>query len=98
MVAKKRSTMAYYKSPAGKASYKKKLAADVKRSTSPSGLAKRAELKRKRNEAIKKHGAASVKGNDVSHTKNGTVLKKSSVNRGSKTDTAGDKRARGKKK
>ena len=91
-------TMAYYKSPAGKASYKKKLASDVKRSNSKEGLAKRAELKRKRNEAKKKLGAAAIKGKDISHTKRGTTLKPKSVNRGSKTDTAGDRRARGKKK
>ena len=36
-------------------------------------------------------------GKDVSHTKNGLVLKDPSVNRGSKSDTAGDKRARGRK-
>jgi hypothetical protein len=37
-------------------------------------------------------------GKDVSHTKNGLVLKNQSVNRGSKSDSAGDRRARGKKK
>lgn len=36
-------------------------------------------------------------GMDVSHTKNGTKLQRASVNRGSKTAMAGDKRARGKK-
>jgi hypothetical protein len=35
---------------------------------------------------------------DLSHTSKGIVLKPQSVNRGSKSDTAGDKRARGKKK
>lgn len=90
--------MKYYKSAKGKASYKKKLKADVKRSTSKEGLAKRAELKRKRNEAEKKYGKAAIKNKDVSHTKNGTTLKPKSVNRGSKTDTAGDRRARGGKK
>ena len=44
-------TMKYYKSAKGKASYKKKLAEDVKRSTSKAGLKKRAELKRIRNKA-----------------------------------------------
>lgn len=34
-------------------------------------------------------------GLDVSHTKNGTRLQKASVNRGSRTAMAGDKRARG---
>jgi len=43
--------MKYYKSAKGKASYKKKLKQDVKRSTSKAGLKKRAELKRIRNKA-----------------------------------------------
>jgi hypothetical protein len=34
----------------------------------------------------------------MSHTKNGLVKKKASVNRGSKGDAPGDKRARGGKK
>jgi hypothetical protein len=37
-------------------------------------------------------------GKDLSHTSKGIVSKPQSVNRGSKSDTAGDKRARGKKK
>ena len=37
-------------------------------------------------------------GLDMSHTKNGIVKKKASVNRGSKKDAPGDVRARGKKK
>lgn len=39
----------------------------------------------------------SVKGDgkDISHTKKGLRLKPQSVNRGSKSDSAGDKRARG---
>ena len=37
-------------------------------------------------------------GLDMSHTKNGIVKKKASVNRGSKKDAQGDVRARGKKK
>jgi hypothetical protein len=35
---------------------------------------------------------------DASHTKRGIVMKKASVNRGSKTDTPGDRRSRGGKK
>jgi hypothetical protein len=35
---------------------------------------------------------------DLSHTSKGIVLKPQSVNRGSKSDSAGDKRARGGKK
>jgi len=37
-------------------------------------------------------------GKDVAHTKNGTVLQKASVNRGSKTAMPGDRKARGGKK
>ena len=37
-------------------------------------------------------------GKDVAHTKRGLVLKKESANRGSKTDSPGDRRARGCKK
>lgn len=37
-------------------------------------------------------------GLDMAHTKNGIVKKKASVNRGSKKDSPGDVRARGKKK
>jgi hypothetical protein len=36
-------------------------------------------------------------GKDVSHTSKGVVLKTQSINRGSKTDSAGDRRARGTK-
>lgn len=43
----------------------------------------------------RKYGAASRKGMDASHTKSGIRYKPSSVNRGSKTDMAGDRRARG---
>tara|TARA_R110000803_G_scaffold44486_4_gene94147 strand:+ start:647 stop:931 length:285 start_codon:yes stop_codon:yes gene_type:complete len=88
-------TMTYYKSAAGKASYKKKLAADVKKSTSKAGLAKRAELKRKRNAAIKKNGAASVKGKDYDHGSKKFIS--ASKNRGKSSGTQGDKNARSKK-
>ncbi len=37
-------------------------------------------------------------GKDACHTKKGIVMKKASVNRGSKTDQPGDVRARGSKK
>ena len=64
----------------------------------PEQRAKRAELS-KINREHQKSGKGRVGGGkDVSHTKNGVVLKKASVNRGSKSDSAGDKRARGGKK
>lgn len=47
------------------------------------------------NESTKKVWAASRKGMDASHTKSGIRYKPSSVNRGSKTDMAGDRRERG---
>ena len=59
---------------------------------------KRVELIQHNREHDKKYGKESRKGKDASHTKNGIVYKKSSVNRGSKSDTAGDRRARGGKK
>ena len=59
------------------------------------------ENRKKRSELVKINREKGTYGNgdgkDVSHTKNGVVMKKASVNRGSKTDSAGDKRARGKK-
>lgn len=56
---------------------------------------KRVELNTTNREHDKKYGKASRKGKDLSHTSHGLVYKKSSVNRGSKSDTAGDRRARG---
>lgn len=59
---------------------------------------KRSELAKHNREHDKKYGKASRAGKDASHTKHGIVYKKSSVNRGSKSDTSGDHRARGGKK
>lgn len=72
-----------------------KKAYDTKFESSPMQKAKRRELARKNAEHDKKYGAASRRGKDLSHTKNGLVYKKASVNRGSKNDMPGDKRARG---
>ena len=58
-------------------------------------IKKRIELNRLNREHDKKYGKASRKGKDCSHTANGVVWKDSSVNRGSKTDMPGDRRARG---
>lgn len=68
---------------------------DTRFESSPSQKAKRRELARHNAEHDKKYGAASRKGMDASHTKSGIRYKPSSVNRGSKTDMAGDRRARG---
>lgn len=64
---------------------------------------KRKEQVKKRVEANKarrkaKKAGKNIAGKDASHTKRGIVFKKSSVNRGSKSDSAGDRRARGRKK
>lgn len=59
---------------------------------------KRVELKRENAEHDKKYGKASRQGKDLSHTSHGLVYKSKSANRGSKSDTAGDHRARGGKK
>jgi len=57
-----------------------------------SEIKKRCEL----NKENRKRGTyGNGDGLDVSHTSKGTVLKKASTNRGSKNDTAGDRRARG---
>lgn len=62
---------------------------------SPSQMAKRRELARKNAEHDRKYGAASRKGKDLSHTSSGLRYKPTSVNRGSKSDMPGDRRARG---
>lgn len=61
----------------------------------PAQKAKRRELARQNAAHDKKYGSASRRGMDASHTKSGIRYKPSSVNRGSKTDMAGDRRARG---
>lgn len=76
----------------------KKKAYDTKFNQKPEQVKKRTELKKVNAEHDKKYGKASRKGKDLSHTSRGLVYKKSSVNRGSKSDTAGDRRARGGKK
>lgn len=77
---------------------KKKAEYDKEFNKKPEQVKKRVELKRENREHDKKYGKASRKGKDLSHTSKGLVYKKSSVNRGSKSDTAGDRRARGGKK
>lgn len=68
---------------------------DTRFESSPAQKAKRRELAKHNAVHDKKYGAASRKGMDASHTKSGIRYKPSSVNRGSKTDMAGDRRARG---
>lgn len=76
----------------------KKKAYDTKFEKKPEQMEKRRELAKKNYDHDKKYGKASREGKDASHTSHGIVYKKSSVNRGSKSDSAGDKRARGGKK
>ena len=77
---------------------KKKKEYDTKFEKKPEQEEKRRELGRHNYEHDKKYGKESRKGKDASHTSHGIVYKKSSVNRGSKSDSAGDRRARGGKK
>lgn len=74
---------------------KKKAAYDKEFNKKPEQKAKRAELKRENERHDEKYGKASRKGKDLSHTSHGLVYKSTSANRGSKSDTAGDRRARG---
>ena len=59
-------------------------------------IRKRVEANRTRRRAKAK--GKDVRGLDASHTKNGMRFKKTSKNRGSKSDSAGDRKARGGKK
>lgn len=76
----------------------KKQEYDKKFNQKPEQREKRSELTQHNREHDKKYGKASRKGKDASHTSHGIVYKSSSANRGSKSDTAGDRRARGVKK
>lgn len=87
-----RTTLYYRSHPKARA---KKNAYNTKFNRKPSQLAKRAELSRKNRAHDKKYGKASRAGKDLSHTSHGLVYKSRAVNRGSKSDTAGDRRARG---
>lgn len=83
----------YYRTHPAARERKKKY--DTRFESSPAQKAKRRELARHNAAHDKKYGSASRKGMDASHTRSGIRYKPSSVNRGSKTDMAGDRRARG---
>lgn len=83
----------YYQTHSAARELKKRY--DTRFESSPVQKAKRRELARHNAAHDKKYGAVSRKGMDASHTKSGIRYKLSSVNRGSKTDMAGDRRARG---
>ena len=87
------SSAEYYRTHQASMERKKKY--DTRFESSPAQKAKRRELARHNAAHDKKYGSASRKGMDASHTKSGIRYKPSSVNRGSKTDMAGDRRARG---
>lgn len=88
-----KKTAKYYKeNPEAKA---KKDAYQKEYNKKPSEVKKRVEL----NKVNRERGTyGNGDGLDMAHTKNGIVKKKASTNRGSKSDSPGDKRARGKKK
>jgi hypothetical protein len=88
-----KKTAKYYKeNPEAKA---KKDAYQKEYNKKPSEVKKRVEL----NKVNRERGTyGNGDGLDMAHTKSGIVKKKASVNRGSKSDSPGDKRARGKKK
>lgn len=71
---------------------RKKAATDKAINARPEQRKKRAELNRE-NRKRGRYGKAN--GKDLSHTKNGLVYKDQSVNRGSRSDSRGDRRARG---
>lgn len=77
------------------AARRKKAATDKKVNSRPEQKEKRSEAGSARY-AAKKAGK-NIAGKDASHTKTGIVFKDSSKNRGSKSDSNGDRRARGKR-
>lgn len=77
-------------------SREKKKKTDKKINARPEQVKKRVEANKARRKA--KAAGKDLRGKDMAHTKNGMRVKDSSKNRGSKSDQAGDKRARGGKK
>jgi len=91
-----KSTNYYNANPEAK---KKKLAYAKEYNKNTKEVKKRTELNKINRENAKKGIGSVGDGKDVSHIKGGkTILKSQSVNRGSNSDMAGDKRARPKKK
>lgn len=87
-----RSTEYYRTHPEAR---KRKYETDKKINARPEQKAKRRELGRKNYETDKRKGKSWRKEKDLSHTKNGLRYKSRSKNRGSKSDTKGDRNARG---
>ena len=91
-MGKSESSKYYAENPKAR---KAKNAYQKKFNSSPDQIRKRSKL----NKENRRRGTyGNGDGKDVSHTKNGTVLKPQSINRGSKTDRPGDRRSRGGKK
>lgn len=84
------STEYYRKNPAAR---RRKAQTDAKINRRPEQRKKRAALNR---ENRRRGHYGDGDGKDLSHTKRGLVYKPQSVNRGSKKDAPGDRRARGK--
>lgn len=74
---------------------KKKDAYNKEFNKKPEQRKKRSELSVLNKKMIKEGKASKGDGKDLSHTKNGIVKKKASINRGSKSAMPGDKRSRG---
>lgn len=85
-----KSAKFYRDNPKAKAVKKKK---DTEVNARPEQRKKRSILSTKNKQADKR--GINRNGKDLSHTKNGLVYKESSSNRGSKSDSSGDRKARG---
>jgi hypothetical protein len=89
MAGKSRSARYYQENPEAR---KKKNEYQKEFNKKPSQRKKRSELVQER----RKRGIyGKFDGKDVAHTSSGLKMKSAKANRGSKSDTAGDKRARG---
>jgi len=86
----------YKKRKMSKASIKKKMAYDKKLSSSTGQKKKRAETNKARRKASR--NGENIKGKDASHVGGKIVFKSTKANRGSKSDSPGDRRSRGGKK
>lgn len=87
-----RSTEYYRTHPKAR---RKKARKDAEINRRPEQKAKRRELGRRNYSHDKKYGKGGRIGKDLSHTSRGLRYKPRSENRGSKSDTRGDKNARG---
>lgn len=89
---KSKSAVYYQNNPEAR---KVKAKKDKEINERPEQRKKRSELSVKRRKMIADGKIKKGDNRDLSHTKNGLVLKHKSKNRGNKSDTKGDKNARG---